>query len=142
MKFAGLFAVFGKAAKSFAGKESSVLRLKSSMNSVTAPSLGRKRNLSFIGVSLNSILLVGISLNSSVIAKSAGWLHLLPKIGAACLVMAICIVQIQQPLGWWIEASILIRAAWLALCIGVGGASYFAVLLALGIRPSQFVLKQ
>jgi peptidoglycan biosynthesis protein MviN/MurJ (putative lipid II flippase) len=56
--------------------------------------------------------------------------------------MAVCIIQIQQPLGWWIDASILIRTAWLGLCIGVGGASYFTVLLALGIRPSQFVLKQ
>jgi putative peptidoglycan lipid II flippase len=95
-----------------------------------------------IAALVNAYLLYRGLRRDGVIGESAGWLRTLPKIGAACLVMAVCIIQIQQPLGWWIDASILIRTAWLGLCIGVGGASYFAVLLALGIRPSQFVLKQ
>jgi putative peptidoglycan lipid II flippase len=95
-----------------------------------------------IAALVNALLLYRGLQREGVIDKSAGWLRLLPKIGVACAVMAFCIIQIQHPLDWWIDASIFSRVAWLALCIGVGGGSYFAVLLGLGIRPSHFVLTQ
>jgi putative peptidoglycan lipid II flippase len=95
-----------------------------------------------IAALVNAFLLYRGLRRDGVIAGSAGWLNLLPRIGIACLVMTVAITQVQPPLTWWIEASILVRSAWLAMCIGVGVLSYFAVLLVLGIRRSHFVLKQ
>ena len=91
---------------------------------------------------VNAILLYRGLQRDGVIVQSAAWLRLLPKIGLACLVMTVCIVQVRQPLDWWIDASILTRSGWLAICIATGAGSYFAVLLMLGIRPSHFALKQ
>jgi putative peptidoglycan lipid II flippase len=95
-----------------------------------------------IAALVNAFLLYRGLRRDGVIAKSADWLNLLPRIGIACLVMTVGIAQVQPPLTWWIEASILIRSGWLGMCIGVGVLSYFVVLLLLGIRPSHFVLKQ
>jgi putative peptidoglycan lipid II flippase len=52
--------------------------------------------------------------------------------------MTVAISFMQNSLDWWINASIFVRAGWLAVCIGAGAASYFAVLLVLGVRPSHF----
>jgi putative peptidoglycan lipid II flippase len=95
-----------------------------------------------IAAMVNAWLLYRGLRREDVIVKAADWLRLLPKIAAACLVMTVVILQIQQPLDWWINASVLVRSGWLTLYIGAGAASYFAVLLLLGIRPSHFVLEQ
>jgi len=95
-----------------------------------------------IAALVNALLLYRGLRRDGVIVKSAGWLRLLPKTGIACVVMTLAIVQIQRPLDWWIEAPILTRSGWLALCIGVGAVGYFVVLLALGIRPSQLAMKR
>jgi len=94
-----------------------------------------------IAALVNAFLLYRGLRRDGVITKASGWLSVLPKIVIACAVMAVCIRQIQQPLDWWINSSVLVRSGWLALCIGVGMASYFAVLLLFGVRPSHFVLK-
>ena len=94
-----------------------------------------------IAALVNALLLYRGLLRDGVIAKAAAWLKLLPKIVIASSLMALSIVQIQQTLDWWLEASILLRSGWLALCIGVGALSYFVALLLLGVRPVQFTLK-
>jgi putative peptidoglycan lipid II flippase len=95
-----------------------------------------------IAALVNALLLYRGLRRDGVIVKSAGWLQLLPKIGIASVVMTLAIVWIQRPLDWWIDASILTRSGWLALCIGVGAAGYFVVLLAMGIRPSHLAMKR
>jgi len=94
-----------------------------------------------IAALVNAVLLYRGLQRDGVIAKSAAWLRLLPKIAVACIVMTVCIVQVRQSLDWWIDASILNRSGWLAMCIAVGAAAYFVVLVIMGVRPSQLVLK-
>jgi putative peptidoglycan lipid II flippase len=95
-----------------------------------------------IAALVNAVLLYRGLQRDGVIIKSAAWLQMLPKIAIACLVMTVCIVQIRQPLDWWLDASVLVRSGWLAMCIGVGSAAYCVVLLILGVRPSHFVLHE
>ena len=90
---------------------------------------------------VNALLLYRGLLRDGVISKAAAWLRLLPKIVIASSAMTLSSVQIQQTLDWWLEASILLRSGWLALCIAVGAVSYFVALLLMGVRPAQFTLK-
>ena len=94
-----------------------------------------------IAALVNALLLYRGLQRDGVISKSADWLKLLPRIGIACIVMTVLIARIQNPLDWWIDATLLVRSGWLAVCIGVGAASYFAILLVLGVRPTQFLMK-
>jgi peptidoglycan biosynthesis protein MviN/MurJ (putative lipid II flippase) len=45
-------------------------------------------------------------------------------------------------LSWWLESGIPGRVTWLAAVILVGVAAYFAVLFLLGVRTSDFRLRQ
>jgi putative peptidoglycan lipid II flippase len=94
-----------------------------------------------IAALVNALLLYRGLRRDGVIAKAAAWLRLLPKIVIASSLMALSIVQIQRTLDWWLDASILSRSGWLALCIGAGAVSYFVALLLMGVRPAQFTLK-
>lgn len=93
-----------------------------------------------ISALLNALLLYRGLRREGVIRHSADWTRLIPKIVLASGVMLLCILLIQPPLIWWLEASVLVRSGWLALCIGVGALGYFLVLLLVGVRPSQLVL--
>lgn len=95
-----------------------------------------------ISAMLNALLLYRGLRRDGIIFRSAAWARLLPKIGLASVVMTLCIMSVQRPLAWWIEASMFLRAGWLTLSIGVGVFVYFIVLLLLGVRPAHLVLQQ
>ncbi len=48
---------------------------------------------------------------------------------------------LEQPLTWWLDAAIADRVIWLTISIVAGAGAYFAVLLALGLRPSKLGIK-
>lgn len=94
-----------------------------------------------ISALLNAYLLYRGLRRDGIILREAVWARLLPKIVLACVIMTLCIMLVQQPLLWWLEASLLVRSGWLALCIGVGVFAYFLILLLMGVRPSHLVLR-
>jgi peptidoglycan biosynthesis protein MviN/MurJ (putative lipid II flippase) len=59
----------------------------------------------------------------------------------ALAVMTLCLMYVNRPLDWWITASVADRLAWLSVSVFAGAAVYFAVLLALGLRPSTLRLR-
>jgi len=48
---------------------------------------------------------------------------------------------LNHPLAWWLDVDALTRIGWLALCVTGGVAVYFLVLLLLGMRPSNFMMR-
>ena len=76
-----------------------------------------------------------------VVGVTAGWPSLLVRFFIANAAMAICLVRLGRPLGWWLESSLASRSGWLALTIAAGAAVYFAVLLVIGVRPATLRLK-
>ena len=60
------------------------------------------------------------------------------KIAVASVAMGAFLVWFAGTLDAWLQASSSERAVWLAVLVTGGGAIYFAVLLALGVRLHQF----
>jgi len=95
-----------------------------------------------IAAIVNALLLYRGLRREDVLPKKPACLRLLPRIVVACGVMALVVIEIQRPLGWWLEASVVTRASWLGLCISISVLCYFLVLFILGIRPSHFQLNR
>jgi putative peptidoglycan lipid II flippase len=73
-----------------------------------------------------------------VLSPGAGWPVLLLRVGVANVAMVACLWFLERPLAWWLDASVWDRAAWLAVVVCAGAASYFIALLISGVRPAQF----
>ncbi|WP_137937563.1 murein biosynthesis integral membrane protein MurJ [Chitinivorax sp. B] len=71
-----------------------------------------------------------------------GWRKFLAKVCAASLVMAGLCYWTAQQLGGWTQAAALTRAWQLTAVVALGAASYFVMLLAMGVRPRQFARKE
>jgi len=90
---------------------------------------------------LNALLLYRGLIRDAVLHHSSGWPTLLMQILAANAVMWAVISWLGRDLSWWLSVTAIDRAAWLAVCIVAGAGSYFVVLLALGLRPSNLGIK-
>lgn len=90
---------------------------------------------------LNAWLLYRGLRRDGVVTHSSGWRKLLMQVVAAIIVMALCLVTMARPLEWWITANIMDRSLWLVVSVAAGVAVYFAVLLVLGLRPSNLRLR-
>jgi putative peptidoglycan lipid II flippase len=90
---------------------------------------------------LNAWLLYRGLRREGVLIHSAGWSRLLLQVVAALVVMTLCLIYMERPLGWWIDASVIDRLLWLFTTVLAGVAVYFAVLLSLGLRPSNLRLR-
>ncbi len=94
-----------------------------------------------ISAILNAWLLYRGLRRDGVVTHSAGWRLLFMQVIAAIFVMALCLVTMGKPLDWWITAKVLDRSIWLVVSVVAGIAAYFAVLLVLGLRPSNLRLR-
>ncbi len=74
----------------------------------------------------------------NILHRHPGGVSLLVKIAVASAAMAAFLVWFSGTLHTWLEASTSERAIWLGMLVIGGGAIYFAVLLALGVRWHQF----
>jgi putative peptidoglycan lipid II flippase len=90
---------------------------------------------------LNAALLYRGLIRSSVLHHSSGWMSFLLQVFAANIVMGIVLSTLNRELAWWLEAVIPDRVYWLAISISAGAATYFVVLLALGLRPSKLGIR-
>ncbi len=109
-------------------------------NNLTGPHAGLAAATS-IAALVNACLLYRGLKRDGILSHSAGWLALLMRVVAACLLMAIALWQLQRPLDWWLAATFGGRIIWLGVSVAVGVGVYFAILLILGMRLSQFRLR-
>jgi putative peptidoglycan lipid II flippase len=112
------------------------------MNLVFVPVLGVAGLALSIGLGacINaSFLFTGLR-RRAIYVPHAGWLPFFLKVVAAVALMGAVAWFSQAQLDWAaLRAHPLLRAGALFLIIGVSAAVYFAVLLALGFRPRQFM---
>ncbi|MDP6993763.1 MAG: murein biosynthesis integral membrane protein MurJ [Woeseiaceae bacterium] len=73
-----------------------------------------------------------------VLAPGPGWPALVVRVILANAAMITCLYFMHRPLDWWLSTGILDRVLWLGIVVCAGAVSYFVVLFALGVRPSQF----
>jgi len=90
---------------------------------------------------LNAFLLYRGLRRDQVLSHSTGWASLLLQVSVANVAMWAVLASLGRSLEWWIEASVFDRSGWLALTVTAGAASYFVVLLILGVRPSKLALR-
>ncbi len=76
-----------------------------------------------------------------VLRHSMGWGKLSAQVVAAVLAMTLCLVVMERPLVWWVAATVIDRLIWLSASVFAGVVVYFAVLLLLGLRPSNLRLR-
>jgi putative peptidoglycan lipid II flippase len=77
----------------------------------------------------------------SVLKPAPGWGRLWAQILGANLAMAALLWWLGGDLQGWLDASVTQRILRCALCVGGGGAAYFAVLYALGLRYRHLAMR-
>ncbi len=90
---------------------------------------------------LNAWLLYRGLRRDDVIRHSSGWGRLIVQVVVGIVGMALCLEVMDRPLDWWTVATVGDRLRWLSASILVGVASYFAILLLLGLRPAHLRLR-
>jgi putative peptidoglycan lipid II flippase len=105
-----------------------------------APHAGLAASTS-LGGFLNAGLLYRGLRRDGVLRPSGELAKFALRVAVACGVMAALLWQFTPPLARWLEAGLLVRCLWLAEAIAGGAAAYFATLIAVGVRPSQFRMK-
>ncbi len=93
-----------------------------------------------VAAMLNAWLLYRGLRRENVLLHGSGWPVFFARLLAANVVMAVCIVWLDRPLAWWIDAATLPRTGQLLLVVSIAATVYFAVLALLGLRTSQFRL--
>jgi putative peptidoglycan lipid II flippase len=91
---------------------------------------------------LNALLLYLGLQRDGFIRHGRGWAALLGRIVLANAAMWFALSQVHRPTSWWLEHGVMDRVGWLAVSIAAGVGVYFVVLFVLGMRTSDFRLRQ
>jgi putative peptidoglycan lipid II flippase len=119
-----------------------VLLVTQAMNLVFVPWLGHAGlSLSIgLGALFNAGLLLGGLLTRGVYRPKPGWLVFAARVGLANLALGAALAWAAQAIAWTaLQAQWAQRAALVAAVLGGVALLYFAVLLACGLRPRQFM---
>jgi putative peptidoglycan lipid II flippase len=92
-----------------------------------------------LGACLNAWLLYRKLRQHGVFQPQPGWLRFAAQLGAALAAMGGVLWFAMGSQESWLVGGTLARGLRLLLTVGVGAASYFAVLGLLGVRPRDFV---
>ncbi len=92
-----------------------------------------------LGACLNAGLLYYQLRKHAIYQPAAGWPAFLLKLLLAVVVMAATLLALQHvlPINW--HGHSWQRVMWLSVLVAAGAIAYFAALLAMGIRPRQFM---
>lgn len=90
---------------------------------------------------LNAALLYRGLIRTSILQHSSGWMSFMLQVLAANIAMGFVLLTLNRDLAWWLEAVTIDRVYWLAVSISAGVATYFVVLLVLGLRPSKLGIR-
>lgn len=89
---------------------------------------------------VNAGLLFIILCRRGVYRPEPGWLWFAGRVGLAIAAMVACLMWLNSAPTVWFTYSLLERVGRLVMLVIAGGATYFAVLYLLGIRPRQLLL--
>lgn len=95
-----------------------------------------------IAALINSALLYWKLRQHSIYQPQAGWLRFTLQVGAAVLLMAAALAGMLQIDDGWRSGSMATRLLWLLPLVLGGMFTYFAALMAFGIRPRQFMRRE
>jgi putative peptidoglycan lipid II flippase len=90
---------------------------------------------------LNAGLLYRGLLKEGVIQHESGWRSFLLRVSVATAVMAMLISYFVPEQERWFEADFWVALGWLSIAIFGGGVAYIGTLFAMGMRPSELVMK-
>ena len=90
---------------------------------------------------VNALLLYILLIKEQAYTPASGWLWFMLRVTVAVLVMALVLVKFNHTESYWIDGTLLTRVRSLTSIVVIGALTYFAALLALGIRPHQMLLK-
>ena len=91
---------------------------------------------------LNAVLLYRGLRKAGVVSHGPGWSALLLRVLFANAAMIGVLWQLHRDTSWWLANGLADRVAWLAFSVIAGVGAYFLALLALGMRPAQFQMRQ
>jgi len=95
-----------------------------------------------VAAMVNAWLLYRGLRRDGVLAHAADWPGLLSRFAVANIGMVVVLAALERPLSWWLESAVWARAGWLTVSVVVAAVAYFLILLASGLRPAQFRLRQ
>ena len=95
-----------------------------------------------IAALVNAWLLYRGLRRDNLIRHSAGWRAMLVRFLIGNAVMTLCIIALNQPLDWWLDATVVERSAMLAMVVSVAAVAYFVALFIAGVRPRQLSLRK
>ncbi len=110
------------------------------LGGLPAPHAGLALSTSLSGF-LNAALLYRGLRRDGVLSAPAALGRFVLRVAVACGVMALLLVAFTPPLEHWLAAGLAKRCLWLALIIAGAVVTYFASLLAVGLRPAEFRMK-
>ena len=91
---------------------------------------------------VNAGLLYKLLRKESIYQPQAGWQTFILKIATAGSLMAVVVFWMGGSIEQWFEVSTWGRVYRLFLCVTMGAVVYFAIVLALGIRPKHLLLNR
>ena len=91
---------------------------------------------------VNAILLFIMLLKRGIYQPQSGWVWFLLRVAIAVATMCACLWYLDQPVPTWFAQNLWQRITSLTYMVGLGAGCYFAMLLLLGIRPHQLLLRQ
>jgi putative peptidoglycan lipid II flippase len=123
----------------------SVLALTQMMNIVFVPLFahaGLALSIS-IGASLNALLLLAGLRRRRSYTPRPGWPRFVLQVGLAAGTMAVLLLWVEPRFDWIaLRATPLLRVGLVLGLVAAGAAVYLAALLAVGIRPRQFLRRE
>ena len=90
-----------------------------------------------IAAVVNAWLLYRGLRQENLIQHADSWLPMCVRLMVANAAMVGCLVMLDRPLDWWLEASVLQRTGWLGVVIFSAAAVYFVTLLVVGMRTAH-----
>ncbi len=89
----------------------------------------------------NSLLLLFVLIKKKIYVPNQGWLWFLLRVASAVVLMSLCLMFLNKPDELWYAQSLWQRISDLTLMVTISGLAYFAVLILLGVRPHQLLLR-
>lgn len=92
-----------------------------------------------LGACLNAALLYYHLRKADIFNPQAGWLSFLLKLSLALTVMALVLYFAMGDTREWLTFHLIKRLVYITGLVALGGVSYFATLMLLGFRPSDYM---
>ena len=87
---------------------------------------------------LNAGLLLHGLVERRIMVFSPAWWSVVARICLGCVVMALVLYRLQQPMAMWLAWHALMRVAYLTMMCTAGGLAYLGSLWAFGLRLQHF----